>query len=154
MDDTERTPPAPSSHRRFLILTSAAISLVVLAGSLVWTARTLQANRLNRWLPERSGGAVVLEKTKRGDDCLLQIRLNVPAASPTEASFIPEGVNGRDAMLAARTFDTAAHVDQAQWDAAEPGMRVRAVYHINAGRSKVFVPTLYLDAMDSGAAPE
>lgn len=154
MDATERTPPAPPNHRRSLIFASVAVTLLLLIGSLAWTARTLQANKLNRWLPERSGSATVLEKTRRGEDWLLRIRLDVPAASPTEAAYIPENVEAREALVAAQTFDTSAHVDKAQWDAAEPGMPVRAMYHINAGRSKVFVPTLYLDAMDSGATPE
>jgi len=114
----------------------------------------LQSNRLNRWLPERSGSAVVLDKTQRGADLFLRIRLAVPAASPAEATLLPDGAAGRETMLAARTFDATAHVDRAQWDAAQPGMRVRALYHINVRRSAVFVPTVYLDSMETGAGPE
>ena len=150
MDASERTPPAPPALRRPLIVAAAVITLIVIAGSLVWTARTLQSNRLNRWLPERSGSAVVQGKSQRGTDYLLEIRLDVPAAAPVEAALIPDSVDGRETMVAARSFDATVHVDRAQWDAARPGMRVRALYHINAQRSDVFVPTVYLDAMETG----
>lgn len=151
MDASERTPPSPPPLRRPLIIGATLLTLIVIAGSLVWTARTLQSNRLNRWLPERSGSAVVQGKSQRGADYLLKIRLEVPAAAPAEAALIPEDVDRRDTMLAARSLDATVHVDRAQWDAAQPGMRVRALYHINVQRSAVFVPTVYLDAMDAGA---
>lgn len=150
MDAFERTAPAPPTLRRPLIIAALVVTLIVIVGSLVWTARTLQANRMNRWLPERSGSAVVQGKSQRGTDYLLEIRLDVPAAAPVEAALIPNSVDGRETMVAARTFDATVHVDRVQWDAARPGMRVRALYHINAQRSAVFVPTVYLDAMDAG----
>ncbi len=154
MDFSERTPQAPKQHHRPLVITSTIATIVVLVGAVVWTAQTLQSHKLNRWLPERAGNATVLSKGERGADLMLEIRLDVPPASPAEAALIPEDTEGRDAMVGAHTFETSVHVDRAQWDAAQPGTRLRAMYHINAQRSEVFVPTVYLDAMDAGATPQ
>jgi hypothetical protein len=152
MDATERRLPAPPAYRRPLVLVSAAVTIVILGALLVWMTRSLQSSKLDRWQPERTGNAEVLEKTRRGEDFILQIRLEVPAASPADAALIPADADGRNAMLPARTIDAAVHVDREQWDAAEPGMRVRALYHINVRRSDVFVPTVYLDAMEADGA--
>lgn len=154
MDFSERTAPAPPQHRRPLVIASTIVTVIVLIGAAIWTERTLQSHRLNRWLPERAGDATVLDKSERGADLLLEIRLEVPAASPAEATLIPEDVEGRETLIGVRSFDTTVHVDRAQWDAAQPGTRLRAMYHINAQRSEVFVPTVYLDAMGAGAAPQ
>ncbi len=140
------------TKRRKLAAIGIAIALLLsVAIFLIWAGQSLTASRVDRWLPERAGDAVVLAKVKPGGTPVLLIRVEVPEASPAEAALLPASLDGRDAMLGARVFEKPVLVSAEQWDTIEPGAPVRAMFQINVRRSDIFVAALYLDALAPGA---
>jgi hypothetical protein len=137
---------ATQRGKRIAIVSAVAflLSVVVL---LIWAGRSLTAARVDRWLPARPGDAVVLGKAEADGKPVLMVRVAVPESAPAEATLLPASLPGRDAMIAAKTFEATVPVTGEQWRTIEVGARVRALYQINARRSDIFVTGLYLDKL-------
>lgn len=140
------------ARRRLLYLYVAIV--VLAAASLV--VHFLSENRINRWLPERPGQAVVEEKIS-GDPGTrpryqLRVRVLVPPATPEEAALLPEDHPDRDEALGPQELYDEIETPEADWAAVEPGTPLRASYQINIPRTKIVVRSLYLDHLNSGTA--
>ncbi len=140
------------ARRRLLYI---YVVVVVLAGASI-VVHFLTKNQLNRWLPERPGEAVVVEKlAPEGDGPAayrLRVRVAVPAASPQEAGYLPEDFPERDEALRARELEDDVVTPEADWQSVETGTRLRASYQLNIPRTKIMIRALYLDHL--GSAPE
>jgi hypothetical protein len=139
----------PHARRRLLYIYLAVIALA--SASLVF--HFLGANRLNRWLPERPGEAVVVEKLSDDRDGAtvyrLRVRVAVPPASPAEADLVPEDYAGRGEAIGPHELEDVVTTPQVDWAAVEAGTRLRASYQLNIPRSKIMVRALYLDHLDA-----
>lgn len=142
----------PRARRRLLFIYFAVI--VLAAGSLVF--HYLSQNQINRWLPERPGQALVLEKHTTpgtyGPRHLLRVRLFVPAATGDEAAFLPEDFPDRDAAIGPKEFEQDVETPQQDWESVSAGARLRASYQINIRRTDVMIRALYLDHLDAAPA--
>ncbi len=143
----------PPARRRLLFI---YVALIVLAGASI-VVHFLSTNRINRWLPERPGTAVVVEKLPATDESpryRLRIRVEVPAATPDEAALLPDEYPDRATALGPQELDDIVETPEADWASVEPGTRLRASYQLNIPRSKVVVRALYLDHLDKAVDPE
>ena len=132
------------------ILALAAVAVIGVGAAWVIAFRGGPGGRLEQWHPARSGDLVVLGKIPRGAgdrEFRLRARLEVPAAPPSEAAMLPMNAADREALIGAREFEVEVAVERDQWEATRPGDRLRGLYHINLGRTRVFVTSVYLDTM-------
>jgi len=136
-----------TQRRKAVAIVLAVVGLFSVAVFLVWAGKSLTASRVDRWLPARPGSAVILNKASADSGPALVVRVEVPEASPAEAALLPSELDGRAAMLPARSFEATVPVTVEQWETIEPGARVRAIYQINVRRSEIFVSALYLDTL-------
>ncbi len=148
----DANPAVRTKRKKIVAITAAVAALLAVAVFLVWAARSLTASRVDRWLPARAGDAVVLEKAKLEEGPTLLVRVEVPAASPSEAALLPMDLAGREAMLTAKTFEKWVPVGADKWDTIERDARMRAMFQVNVRRSDIFVTGLYLDALTTDAA--
>jgi hypothetical protein len=142
----------PGARRRLLIIYFA---LVALAGISLMVHFVL-TNQMNRWLQERPGPAVVLEKLAPGDTTpssgfALRIQVLVPEATPEEAALLPEDYPDRENAIGPQELEDVVETPEADWASVDVGTRLRASYQINIRRTKVAVRALYLDRLNPEA---
>jgi hypothetical protein len=118
----------------------------------------LATHRAGRWLPERSGPAIVLENLSKpgatGTRYTLRVRVLVPPASPEEARLLAADEPDRDELLGARGLEDTVETPVEDWNTVEPGARLRASYQINIERTRIIVRALYLDHLDPSPRAE
>ena len=143
---------APARRRLLYIYLAVAI---LAAASLLF--HYLTTHRMSRWLPERSGTAVVVEKLAEGSGSetrySLRVRVLVPAASPAEAALVPEDFPDRDEIVGPRQLEDTVATPFEDWSSVDAGTRLRASYQINIPRSGVTIHSLYLDSLDDSRDP-
>jgi len=127
---------------------------LLFAAFVIFLYQYLVGARMSRWLPERSGDAVVVEKdVERGEDGrrhLLVVNVLVPEASATEAGYVEDGPE-RAARIGPLEFLEIVEVPEADWESVEAGAELRVRYLINMQRNEILVRSLYLDRFGSSA---
>ena len=101
-------------------------------------------NALERWLPERNGEGVVIEKILETDDngvasFFLAIEVNVPPASELEAGYLM-GENDDVAVRSGeRVLGQKMATDPVSWEAVSEGTVILVDYQINMQRDDIII---------------
>lgn len=136
----------PSNPRQRLIIIYAGIILVTVVLLLY---HFFSVNRTRRWLPERTGKALivgkqVLEAPGGAARYLLEVKVFVPPASSEEAQYVPDDVPDRDEVLGAHEYVETVETPREDWEAVEEGARLDASYQITLLRDRIMIRSLSL----------